>query len=63
MLFRSRGDSITSHFDSARSVLTSLLGIGIDIDEVAAKLENEGIDKFIKPWLQLIAAVETLCKK
>ena len=57
------GDSISSHFDSARSVLDSLLGIGIDIDEVAAKLENEGIDKFIKPWLQLIAAVETLCKK
>ena len=44
-------------------MLDSLLGIGIDIDEVAAKLENEGIEKFIKPWLQLIAAVETLCKK
>jgi transaldolase len=30
----------------------------IDIEEVAEKLEREGIDKFIKPWLELIAAVE-----
>jgi transaldolase len=39
------------------------MDMGIDIEEVADKLENEGIDKFIKPWLQLIDAVELLRKK
>lgn len=57
------GESITQHFDSSRAFLSSLMDMGIDIEEVADKLENEGIDKFIKPWLQLIDAVELLRKK
>jgi len=28
------------------------------MEKVADKLEEEGIDKFIKPWLSLISAVE-----
>jgi transaldolase len=37
--------------------------MGIDLDEVATKLENEGIDKFIKPWLDLISAVEAASRQ
>jgi len=33
-----------------------------DIEEVAEKLEREGIDKFIKPWLELIGNVEAASK-
>jgi transaldolase len=39
-----------------------LINNGIDIEEVAEKLEREGIDKFIKPWLELIANVEAASK-
>lgn len=52
------GDTITGRFDSARNFLEKLADIGISIDEVAAKLEGEGIEKFIKPWLDLIKVVE-----
>lgn len=52
--------SILGKFDSARSILSSLKDIGIDIEEVATKLELEGIDKFIKPWLELIETVNRL---
>lgn len=55
---RFSGDTITSKFDEAREVIDDLAGIGIDIDEVANKLELEGIEKFIKPWLDLISVVE-----
>lgn len=52
------GDTITGRFDAARTLLDDLARIGISIDEVAEKLEVEGIDKFIKPWLELISVVE-----
>jgi transaldolase len=31
---------------------------GIEMEKVADKLEEEGIEKFIKPWLNLISVVE-----
>ena len=53
-----RGNTICANYDSSRSAIAALSNHAIDIEEVAAKLEREGIDKFIKPWLELIAAVE-----
>ena len=53
-----RGNTISGNYSSARSIIASLADHAIDIEEVAEKLEREGIDKFIKPWLELIAAVE-----
>lgn len=55
-------ENITSHFESARSVIDQLADIGIDIEEVAAKLEEEGIKKFITPWLELISTVESAAR-
>ena len=55
---RSVTDTITGKFDEARDLISKLHSIGISIDEVAKKLEDEGIDKFIKPWLELIKVVE-----
>ena len=51
-------ESITDNFDQSQATIDELLKIGIDIEEVAAKLEREGIEKFIKPWLQLIESIE-----
>ena len=52
------GDTITGKFEEASATLSDLAEIGIDIESVAEKLENEGIDKFIKPWIDLIDVVE-----
>ena len=51
-------ESITPHFDAAARTLHQLTEVGIDIEEVAEKLEIEGIEKFIKPWEQLIETVK-----
>ncbi len=58
-----KGESITAHFEDSRLILDSLQSLGVDINQVADKLENEGIEKFIKPWLELIAVVESAAKK
>jgi transaldolase len=53
-----KGNAISDTYEESRRTLEKLLNLGIDISEVADKLEREGIDKFIKPWLELIAAVD-----
>jgi len=53
-----RGNTISGAYDDARATLHKLHELGIDIREVAEKLEHEGIEKFIKPWLELIKAVD-----
>ena len=55
-----KGDSITGNFDSSTKTIDELGGLGIDIEEVARKLEEEGIEKFVKPWLELISVVATV---
>lgn len=51
------GESITPYFGDAEKTIDSLSTLGIAMNDVATKLESEGIDKFIKPWLQLIETV------
>jgi transaldolase len=43
--------------ERARGVLEQLGALGIDIDDVTQQLEDEGVDKFIKPFEQLLAAL------
>ena len=52
------GDTITGSFDDSRKVLSTLSEIGINMEQVAEKLESEGIDKFRKPWMELIGVGE-----
>lgn len=58
-----RGNTATHDYENAQSVLADLAALGIDISDVALKLENEGIDKFIKPWLELMSAVEAAARQ
>ena len=51
-------DSITPNYASAQGVLDGLAGLGIDFDEVAHKLEREGVSKFVDSWNELLATVE-----
>lgn len=51
------GDSITPNFEKAKSVLADLAGAGINMDEVTALLEKEGVEKFIISWHELLDSV------
>jgi len=42
----------------ATAVLDKLKTVGINIDEITQKLEDEGIDKFNKPFEKLLQAIE-----
>lgn len=53
-----RGDALTSGFESAEKDLEALNATGISMEEVAVKLEREGIDKFVAPWIELIESVK-----
>jgi transaldolase len=44
--------------DGARKVLTSLTGLGIDIDAVTQQLEDEGVGKFNRPFDILMASID-----
>ncbi len=50
-------EPLSNYYQEAEEVIASLRTIGIDIEEVAEKLEAEGLDKFVKPWLELIEVV------
>jgi len=44
--------------DTATEILEKLKTAGIDIDAITQKLEDEGIDKFNKPFEKLLQAIE-----
>lgn len=58
--YRNHGDPavrITDDLCAMRALPTQLASLGIDLDEVAAQLEEEGIRKFSEPYDHLLAAL------
>jgi transaldolase len=55
---RVSGDTITGHYDDARSVLAALADLGIGYDDVIELLEVEGVQKFEDSYAQLADSVE-----
>jgi transaldolase len=53
------GDTVTGEYENARSVLDALASIGVDYDDVTRVLENEGVEKFVVSWNELLATVST----
>ncbi len=51
------GDTVTGTGDAAQEVFTALADAGIDIDDVNAVLESEGVEKFDKSWAELLDTV------
>lgn len=51
------GDTISGNIDDARRVMASLEEVGIDMDDVVRVLEDEGVDKFVVSWDELVATV------
>ena len=53
------GNTITSNYEDARSALARIEALGISYDEVVSLLEQEGVDKFVVSWNELVATVST----
>jgi transaldolase len=51
------GDQVTGKYDDAQHVMDGLAGLGIEYDDVIATLEQEGVDKFVKSWNDLVDTV------
>lgn len=59
--FRDHGiaaNTLDTGIDHANQVLEKLKKGGIDIDQITQQLEDEGIDKFNKPFQKLLDAIE-----
>ncbi|MDQ3844208.1 MAG: transaldolase, partial [Bacteroidota bacterium] len=49
---------LAENMEEAEQVLRQLSGLGIDLKAVSQKLEEEGIEKFIKPFEHLLLVIE-----
>lgn len=52
-----KGDQVTPHHDDAEATMQALRDAGIDLDDVIAKLEKEGVEKFVASWNELLETV------
>jgi transaldolase len=52
------GDQVTTRYDDAQQVMDALGDAGIGYDDVIAVLEQEGVDKFVKSWDELVETVK-----
>jgi transaldolase len=52
-----KGDMVTTMYDDAQQVMAALMDAGIDYDDVIATLEQEGVEKFVKSWDELVETV------
>jgi transaldolase len=51
------GDTVTGAYDEARTVFTDLESAGVDMADVIATLEREGVEKFEASWQELLDGV------
>lgn len=60
--FRDHGIAVArleDDLDDARAIPSRLAQLGIDLAAVAQQLEDEGVRKFIEPYDQLLATLQT----
>ena len=48
------GDTLTGTEAVSRETFAALRGVGIDLDDVVAVLEREGVEKFVDAWQELL---------
>lgn len=54
-----RGDTISGTASAAQKVFDSLAVVGIDLADVFAVLEHEGVQKFVESWTELLKETQT----
>ncbi|WP_029069178.1 transaldolase [Jonesia quinghaiensis] len=52
------GNSIIHAYDDAYWVMDTLSDVGVDFDDVAALLEEQGVNKFVQSWNDLLETIE-----
>ncbi|GIJ24034.1 transaldolase [Micromonospora lutea] len=50
-------DTVTGAYDDARTVFSALESVGVDLADVIATLEREGVEKFEASWQELLDGV------
>ncbi len=53
-----KGDAVTGTGGAAQELFDKLTAVGIDLHDVFKVLEDEGVEKFEKSWLELLEATE-----
>jgi transaldolase len=54
-----RGETVRSLYADAHGVLDRLAELGIDYDDVVKVLEDEGVEKFVASWNELIESIQS----
>lgn len=57
-----RGDTVTGAYEDARQVFAGLASVGVDLADVIATLEREGVEKFEASWQELLDGVRKSLK-
>jgi transaldolase len=52
-------DTVRPYYEDAAEVMRRLEQVGVDYDDVVQVLEDEGVDKFIVSWNQLLEQIES----
>ncbi len=52
------GDTIVPEYAGARAALDALTAAGIDLEDVVAVLETEGVEKFVASWESLLTGIQ-----
>ncbi|TDE07375.1 transaldolase [Jiangella asiatica] len=52
------GDTVRPFYDDARATLDAVSAAGVDLDDVSAVLEREGVEKFETSWNDLLESVD-----
>ena len=53
------GDTLNGTADEAQAVFEKLVAVGIDMEDVFAVLEREGVEKFVASWSELLESMES----
>jgi len=53
------GDTVSGRVAEAEALFAELAAVGVDFEDVLVVLENEGVDKFVKSWEELVETVTT----
>ena len=51
------GDQVRPHLEDARTTMAAVGAAGVDLDDVIAQLEREGVEKFVASWHELLDTV------
>lgn len=51
------GDRVTGYFDAARETLGAVEDLGISLAQVTDALEQDGVEKFVQSWRELLETV------